>query len=408
MRPSRHAPFPHMTHPVTEYLRLYDDCLPKQCMNYLWKAYRAAAPARDPRVALRLADVFTEGGAPHVGLYFLKEVEPQSAEVVQRELTLLGMLPEEVVTLDLLAAMEPAARTGRMRGFEEVVRRLQWPAAIPAPPPSSRDPDGVDAPVVFTITTCKRLALFQKTMRSVLATWTDLHRVAMWVCVDDNSSREDRAAMAAEFPFLTFVLKGLDQRGHRASMNIIHSLVTASPCRLWVHMEDDWMFFLRDAYIAAAEGCMARHGVQQLVFNRSYGEHFWDQWTTVGAVDTGDGFCLHEYVSDPAAQAKLPGPQCNYWPHYSLQPSVVDLAALRTVPGTYDTTNPFFERGFADKWAAAGHRTGFLNRTSCVHIGKLLRDASGTQKNAYELNGVSRLERDTPVAGAGTDPATAT
>ena len=89
----------------------------------------------------------------------------------------------------------------------------------------SRDsvkPDGRKIKVMMTFTTCKRLDLFEKTMNSILNSWTDLEKVDYFFCVDDNSSQRDRSKMQTMYPFIDFYMKRKVEKGHRASMNIIY------------------------------------------------------------------------------------------------------------------------------------------------------------------------------------------
>jgi hypothetical protein len=55
--------------------------------------------------------------------------------------------------------------------------------------------------IIFSITTCKRLDLFKKTIYSILNNWVDISKVDYFLCVDDNSSEEDRSEMKTLFPF---------------------------------------------------------------------------------------------------------------------------------------------------------------------------------------------------------------
>jgi hypothetical protein len=106
--------------------------------------------------------------------------------------------------------------------------------------------------VMFTVTTCKRWDLFEKTMNSILRTWTDIDKVDFFFCVDDNSSTEDRLAMSTIFPFFEYCLKGGEQRGHRESMNIIWNKLQELKPKYWIHMEDDWLFFKKGNYVTRA------------------------------------------------------------------------------------------------------------------------------------------------------------
>ena len=77
---------------------------------------------------------------------------------------------------------------------------------------------------IFSITTCKRFDLFEKTMNSFINCCEDLNLIDMWICVDDNSSIEDKKKMKELYPFFRFIWKTKEQKGHYMSMNIIFSL----------------------------------------------------------------------------------------------------------------------------------------------------------------------------------------
>ena len=57
--------------------------------------------------------------------------------------------------------------------------------------------------VTLTMTTCKRYDLFEKTINSILNCF-DLEQIDFWICVDDNSSEEDRNKMKELYPFFNF------------------------------------------------------------------------------------------------------------------------------------------------------------------------------------------------------------
>jgi hypothetical protein len=92
------------------------------------------------------------------------------------------------------------------------------PTTLTAKPKTKKKPT---PQIVLTMTTCKRLDLFTKTMRSILNTWQDAHLVDEWIIIDDNSSQEDVQSMRREFKFIRIIQKTPEQRGHRHSMNII-------------------------------------------------------------------------------------------------------------------------------------------------------------------------------------------
>ena len=59
--------------------------------------------------------------------------------------------------------------------------------------------------LTFTITTCKRFNLFQQTMDMFILNCQDVHTISEWLCVDDNSSQEDRSKMQSLYPFFKFI-----------------------------------------------------------------------------------------------------------------------------------------------------------------------------------------------------------
>jgi hypothetical protein len=243
--------------------------------------------------------------------------------------------------------------------------------------------------VVLTFTTCKRLDLFRQTVWSIVNTWVDLDAIDYWYCVDDNSSDEDRAAMQAEFQWIDFKWKTVDEKGHRASMNMIWDKLNEMKPKYWIHMEDDFLFYWRGSYvnepIAMLQMTITRaHNVKQVLYNRNYSETIRDYkikgHTLIPMVA---GYCLHDHRANSEG---LPYNNCHYWPHYSFRPGVIDVEALLAL-GNYDSPNQFFEMDYANKWTAAGYTTGFFNRITNRHIGRLTSERHNkTLPNAYELN----------------------
>lgn len=245
--------------------------------------------------------------------------------------------------------------------------------------------------VMLTMTTCKRLALFRKTVNSILNTWTDVDHIDAFFCVDDNSSEEDRAAMLEEFPFFDYYMKGPAERGHKESMNIIWEKLRKVKPTYWIHLEDDWMYFHRGSYvergIKALETYKDQH-INQVVFNRNYGVVYNDLERT-GGFEQPDRIILHEL------NPNLPGRHSGYWPHYSLQPSICRAATILGL-GDYTTAHRFFERGYAEKYNAAGHKTAFFDSVYSTHIGKQHWETEG--QNAYALNEVSQFQMAPAIA----------
>jgi glycosyltransferase involved in cell wall biosynthesis len=302
----------------------------------------------------------------------------------------LQFLKVDKPDLDALQAMLEYCQALRQRGFQFSEQHNKHIAgyidahreALVAPleKPAQLVTSVVKPRVVLTVTTCKRLDLFQQTINSMIRMWSDLDAVDYFFCVDDNSSGEDRARMKELYPFFDFYMKSPAQRGHRESMNIIWQRLKELQPTYWIHMEDDWLFFRRDAYVTKSMAFLDKYAdqkIHQVLFNRNYG-HDYTQLYLQGGESLEPGFTVH--VKDMVCT----GQNCAYWPHYSLQPSMCRWSAIEPL-GDYDDSMKFFERAYANKYTAAGYRSGFFDTISSKHIG------GKAGENAYALNNISQF-----------------
>ena len=165
--------------------------------------------------------------------------------------------------------------------------------------------------IMLTVTTCKRFDLFEQTINSILINWTDLSMVDLFYCVDDNSSEEDRLKMQTKYPFFSYHMKSAKDKGHKESMNIIWNKVVEVNPTYWIHMEDDWVYFRKEAYITRAIAALEKYeskNIHQVVFNREYGLMMSDM-ERVNVLPLEPGLVLHEKKDG------VQGPNCAYWPH---------------------------------------------------------------------------------------------
>lgn len=246
--------------------------------------------------------------------------------------------------------------------------------------------------VTLTVTTCKRLPLFVRTIHSFLNACLDLERIGRWLCVDDNSSDDERREMERLFPFFEFVWKGPEQRGHGRSLNILLDTVSTP---YWLHLEDDWQFFEPIPYAGWAVEILAGDaGLGQVLFNRHYAvgvEHRRLAGGIVRHTAGGRRYVEHLHLAPGGPELdefwrQHPGARANvHWPHYSLQPSLMRTAAIRAV-GRFDEA-PGFELAFARRYQRHGLRSAFFDTICCRHIGRQPRDGeTGFEPNAYQLN----------------------
>lgn len=249
------------------------------------------------------------------------------------------------------------------------------------------------AGVTLTVTSCKRLDLFERTINSFLNCCNDIERIERFVCIDDNSSPEDRQRMQARYPFFEFILKGPEEKGHARSMNRLLETVRTP---YWLHLEDDWHYIVATDYVSRAIGILEQEPtLAQVVFNRNYAELLEHRALVGGMVrrhpERAFRYVLHEHTPEgperDAFFARHPvGSRSNtWWPHFSLQPSLMDVARIRSV-GSFDEKGGSFEQEFARRFLRAGWRTAFFDNVVCFHIGRLISERGSGKKNAYELN----------------------
>ena len=247
--------------------------------------------------------------------------------------------------------------------------------------------------VTFTITTCKRFELFEKTMNSFLNCCKDIDRIDVWFCVDDNSSEEDRKKMKEKYPFFTFYWKTFEEKGHPRSMNIIRDFVKTEYV---FHMEDDWKYFSRKNYIS---DCMAVLGdneiIGQCLININYSEISDDIDIVGGEFNKTKGgvrYYIHEHTNTKEERDTFTEKHgknkknCAYWPHFSFRPSLFRRNIL-SILGEFNQNISHFEMDYGFRYTGAGLKSAFLEGIYCMHIGRLTSDRNNkTIPNAYDLN----------------------
>ena len=251
--------------------------------------------------------------------------------------------------------------------------------------------------ITVTMTTCKRLDLFTQTVNSFLFCCEDLKDyITDWIVVDDNSSEEDRKFMQEKYPFITYILKTPDKKGHAISMNILLENITTPYI---FHLEDDWRFFVQDRYISKCLTVLSANSKYgQCLINRVYGEDI------ISGASIGGGhrryieyegkklrYYINEYIAGDSLEKmhiKLSASgfnNCLYWPHYSLRVGVTRKEVFDKL-GTYNKLAEHFEKDYAYRYIAQGFLTTYLDNVYCSHIGRKTYERGGQKVNAYDLN----------------------
>jgi GR25 family glycosyltransferase involved in LPS biosynthesis len=239
--------------------------------------------------------------------------------------------------------------------------------------------------ITLTITTCKRLDLFLRTVNSFLNCCLDHHLIHRWICIDDNSSDEDREVMRKTFPFFEFIWKGPDQKGHPISMNMLLDTINTPYV---FHMEDDWEYYLHRPYIQhCLEGIQM--GYAQCLVNPNYAEIPSDDIIGGEYQLSRNGVIVVEHTYEPDGTEFVKrfghGSNCAYWPHYSLRPGITKVSVLREI-GDYTCGIEHFELEYAKRYISHGYKTSFLYPSGCKHIGRLTSEKHTDVPNAYTLN----------------------
>lgn len=257
--------------------------------------------------------------------------------------------------------------------------------------------------LTLSITSCKRFDLFQRTINSFLKCVRDRYLISEYICVDDNSSDEDRDKMVKMYPFFTFYFKTAEEKGHPQSMNIIKRLCKT---KYLLHMEDDWEFLYADNFISKCIHVLTNapkeQKIKQCLFNKNYGElpdclhrivgGEFHVTPINGSSSGGVRYYIHEHLStNDFVKKHGPHANCAYWPHFSFRPSVIDTSIFTDI-GDFDEKSDHFEMNYAYRYVAKGYKSAFLEGICCKHIGRLTSERHDqTALNAYALNGQNQF-----------------
>jgi hypothetical protein len=199
--------------------------------------------------------------------------------------------------------------------------------------------------ITFTITTCKRLTLFIQTMERLLMFCKDIDVIDRFLCVDDNSTEQDREIMKTRFPFFDFINKGPSDKGHARSLNMIFNTVQTDYV---MHFEDDWMCNKHFNITPLAEHLHDGRAQQIILRNISGGTH--------NKVIEVDGNTIYKYTYNPYHSCKpfinkrydmittyhrkyihqTSPDQHWWWPNFSLNPSVFNIKTIKSRVGYFN------------------------------------------------------------------------
>jgi GR25 family glycosyltransferase involved in LPS biosynthesis len=262
-----------------------------------------------------------------------------------------------------------------------------------------------DKPVVITMTSCKRFDLLSRTLNSMLPNILDIKQhIREIVVFDDNSSEADRTLMTSMYPFIKFIMKTPEQKGHSKSMNMIRTYALENKYKYIFHVEDDWEFWFPDNYITKCLTVVEKDSsFGQALINFEYNEdehtaiNMWNRdmhYYKLPSQPTNYRYFVHEHFSGHRLQIEannLKGTSSMYWPHFSFRVGITKTSVFETVgpfnEGMNNQTSFMFERDYADNYIKFGYVTAMLDCCYCTHIGKRTYERNDhTKKNAFELS----------------------
>ena len=249
-----------------------------------------------------------------------------------------------------------------------------------------------DIPLItLSITTCKRFDLFNITMNTII-NCLDIEMIDEWICIDDNSSEEDRNKMKNLYPFFKFVWKDIKDKGHPRSMNLIKNMVKTP---YLFHLEDDFKFIAKHGYLKnCLDILISNKTVGQCLINKNYSEIESDIQIKGGEYHvsrSGIRYYIHEFADTDEKKIEWfnkhgNGSSSNYWPHFSLRPSLIRTSVLQKV-GDFNENTGHFEMEYAYRYVNNGYVSAFLEGIYSIHIGRLTSQKNDESKiNAYKLN----------------------
>ena len=250
--------------------------------------------------------------------------------------------------------------------------------------------------VILTMTSCKRFDLLSRTINSMMVNCTDLKQhIREWIVIDDNSSEEDRNKMKEKYPFITFIFKTPEQKGHPKSMNMLREYLVGTDAKYNFHIEDDFEWWYPDSYITKLiELTKQEKAFGQALVCFEYTEdeksaiEIWNRDMFVSK-PSNIRYFVHEYY-DTEQRLKIEqnhiAARCSmYWPHFSFRPGLTRMDVFRQI-GPFSETHQHFEMDYAHRYVKAGLKTVTLDCCYTTHIGRRTYERETDMLNAYDLN----------------------
>lgn len=251
--------------------------------------------------------------------------------------------------------------------------------------------------VLVSLTCCKRYDLMKPTLNSFFNCCTDVNLVSKFLCIDDNSSEEDRKKMKVDFPMFEYVFKNQDQKGHSVSMNMIYDFAVENNFDYVFHMEDDWQFVQELPYISRCIQVLnSNESYIQCIPNRNNAEiPDYQRPIGRGLYIENPPHVLHEHFDNPSLNLQMRSEEfkkcsnISYWGSFTFHTGMWKMSNVKIL-GNF-STDGFFERDYALDALNAGFKLTFLDTFSYYNIGRKSWEPR-TNHNAYTANNTSQFD----------------
>ena len=207
--------------------------------------------------------------------------------------------------------------------------------------------------ITFTITTCKRLECFMKTMDSFMKHCTDNCNISRFIIFDDSSPQEERLAMRRLYPYMEMICH--DGKKHAKSLNLIRANVFTEYV---IMFEDDWectedfkiadLLNITDDYLKLKTNCMIEQTFKSVGDKQVLLGHF--------NIDKLDNYFSPRYTnwidSKPNLRKYLgkmklePDQFTTHWPGFSLNPCIVKTDIIKKIPFDEEEDPSFMELSY--------------------------------------------------------------
>jgi hypothetical protein len=244
--------------------------------------------------------------------------------------------------------------------------------------------------IIGIFTYDNRINIFEKTVNSFINCCNDHNLIDSWVCVDANSTEENRTKMKELYPFFNFIWINDATKNYNElqiqNMNIIRNISINKGSEYLIYLQDNWHFIQKRNYIAESINLLNENETYgQLVFNNHYAEFEPYKMRYRGGIlmhtkDTNKRYMIHEYYNQNTKEGKekydnfikLHSQNNTHiytnvnWPHFTFRPSIMRVNMLNKIGGFLDINNS--EMIYGKLYVARGYVTIFMDTFNCLYI----------------------------------------